>query len=61
MPDYSCYITIINNLDCSLTHVNDGADHGYWEKSPPQTIYANTPSSQFHLKDSLGEKNFYLY
>ncbi|KAL8791963.1 MAG: hypothetical protein Q9195_005452 [Heterodermia aff. obscurata] len=54
MPDYSCYITIKNDLDCSLTFLNDGADHGYWNVNPPTTIDANTTSSQFQLKDYWG-------
>ncbi|KAK6506850.1 hypothetical protein TWF481_005310 [Arthrobotrys musiformis] len=54
MPDYSCYITIKNTLDCSLTFINDGAEHGSWEINPPNIIGAHTTSSQFQLKDHLG-------
>ncbi|RSL48474.1 hypothetical protein CEP54_012910 [Fusarium duplospermum] len=54
MPDYSCYITIVNKLNCSLTFLNDGADHGYWEVDPPSTIEANSTSKEFQLKDRWG-------
>jgi hypothetical protein len=55
MPDYSSYITIKNNLDCSLTFVNYGADHGNWEMEPPATINPGRVSRQFQLKDSWGQ------
>lgn len=53
MPDFSCYITITNSLDVSLTFVNDSANHGYFSTNPPQNISANSTGS-FQLKDHTG-------
>ena len=61
MPDFSCYITIKNTLDCSLTFLNDGADHGSWNINPPQTINAGETSTQFQLKDNWGQKIYSRY
>lgn len=58
MPEFSCYITIENKLDCSLTFLNDGADYGHWQVNPPQTIGASTTSSQFQLKDNFGQNSY---
>ncbi|KAK0622259.1 hypothetical protein DIS24_g11239 [Lasiodiplodia hormozganensis] len=52
--DYSSYITIDNQLSCSLTLVNYGTNSGYWEKSPPKSIGGETKSAQFQVKDYWG-------
>ncbi|MCJ1386227.1 hypothetical protein MMC17_009353 [Xylographa soralifera] len=54
MGDFSCYIKIKNDLDVSLTYVNRGLTEGYWNVAPPDTIAANSTSSQFQTKDNWG-------
>lgn len=54
MPDYSCYITICNELSVDLKYVNKGIGHGDWVVNPPDKIAANTTSAQFQVKDEAG-------
>lgn len=54
MPDFSCYITIVNNLDVALTRVGIHNGYGSWATSPAESI-ASEGSTTFQLKDNAGE------
>jgi hypothetical protein len=51
--DFSCYITVNNNLTQTLKLTNSGNSHGDWDPAPPASIGGKT-SPQFRLKDNFG-------
>ncbi len=51
--DYSCYVTIANNVSEDLTFASDGADEGYYVTGPPAKIPAGS-TARFWLQDFAG-------
>lgn len=52
--DHSCYITLTNNLNSSITLAGYSASHGDWDTVPPSTIAPKATSYQMRLKDNFG-------
>lgn len=44
MPEYSCYITVVNNLNVDLQFVSSNAAEGSWEANPDATITSGSTS-----------------
>lgn len=51
--DSSCYVTIRNSIDTTLTRSEKKATNGYWEPEPADSI-APQGSTTFRLKDYFG-------
>jgi hypothetical protein len=53
--DFSCYVTIQNNLKYPLEFVEMGTDAGYWQEAagPPNSIMPGQ-EVMVHLKDYIG-------
>ena len=60
MRDYSCFVTLQNNLDVELTLLSFGTQHGHFASLPSQSIAPGDTAPTFQVKDSWGKTTLLL-